>query len=203
MDLSQRIQQMRKQKGLSQEELAERLGVSRQAVSKWESAQSTPEVEKIVAMSEFFAVTTDYLLKGTQGPAPDEQQAKHTRPFAGLILFLSSAALMAMGLILAIGSWYEAQTAACVWSGLMLQVCGGLVYGIGALLSKVQGPFWVQFVNVCLAAFLLFSALITLLAEGIPAPYPFGLRSLAVFAVLYTGFVITVYRMMKKRTAAA
>ena len=203
MDLAQRIQQMRKQKGLSQEELAERLGVSRQAVSKWESAQSTPEIEKIVAMSEFFEVTTDYLRKGAQSPAPGTQQAERARPLTGPILFLSSAALTAMGLILAIGSWYEAQTAACVWGGLMLQVCGGLVYGIGALLGKTQGPFWIRFVHVCLAAFLLLSALTTLAVEGIPAPYPFGLRSLAVFAVLYTGFVITAYRTMKKRAAAA
>lgn len=202
MDLAQRIQHLRKEKGLSQEELAEALGVSRQAVSKWESAQSTPDVEKIVAMSRYFAVTTDYLLMGVQGHEPNAVQTKQTRPLSGQILFLCSAALMAMGLILAIGSWYEAQTATCVWGGLMLQVCGGLVYGIGVLLSKVQGQFWVQFVNVCLAAFLLFSALITLVAEGIPAPYPFGLRSLAVFAVLYTGFVAMIYRAMKKRLAA-
>ena len=154
MDLAQRIQHLRKEKGLSQEELAEALGVSRQAVSKWESAQSTPDVEKIVAMSRYFAVTTDYLLMGVQGHEPNAVQTKQTRPLSGQILFLCSAALMAMGLILAIGSWYEAQTATCVWGGLMLQVCGGLVSGIGVLLSKVPGPFWVQFVNVCLAAFL-------------------------------------------------
>ena len=175
MDLAQRIQQLRKQKGLSQEELAERLGVSRQAVSKWESAQSTPDVEKIIAMSECFAVTTDYLLKGTQGADINAAQTEQAKPLSGPILFFSSAALMAMGLILAMGSWYEAQTAACVWGGLMLQVCGGLVYGIGVLLSKAQGPFWVRFADLCLAAFLLLSALITLVAEGIPAPYPFGL----------------------------
>lgn len=109
MDLAQRIQHLRKEKGLSQEELAEALGVSRQAVSKWESTQSTPDVEKIVAMSRYFAVTTDYLLMGVQGPEPNTMQAEQTKPLSGQILFLSSAALMAMGLILAIGSWYEAR----------------------------------------------------------------------------------------------
>ena len=56
MDLAQRIQHLRKEKGLSQEELAEALGVSRQAVSKWESTQSTPDVEKIVAMSRYLSL---------------------------------------------------------------------------------------------------------------------------------------------------
>lgn len=50
--------------------------------------------------------------------------------------------------------------------------------------------------------FLLLSALVTLLIEGFPGPYPFGLRSLAIFAVLYTAFVTMLYRAMKKRLAA-
>ena len=53
----------RKRKGWSQEELAEQLGVTRQSVSKWEGAQSVPDIQKIIQMSEIFGVTTDYLLK--------------------------------------------------------------------------------------------------------------------------------------------
>ena len=48
MNLADRIQQLRKRKGISQEELADRIGVSRQAVSKWESGQTSPDLEKIV-----------------------------------------------------------------------------------------------------------------------------------------------------------
>ncbi len=54
LDLAGRLQQLRKQQGLSQEELAGQLGVSRQAVSKWESAQAQPELEKLLALSDFF-----------------------------------------------------------------------------------------------------------------------------------------------------
>ena len=54
---------LRKKKGWSQEELAEKMNVSRQAVSKWESAQSLPDLGKILALSALFDVTTDYLLK--------------------------------------------------------------------------------------------------------------------------------------------
>ncbi|MCI9193085.1 MAG: helix-turn-helix transcriptional regulator [Acutalibacter muris] len=71
MNLSDRIQELRKTKGMSQEELADRVGVTRQAVSKWESGQSVPELDKIVALSEIFDVSTDYLLKGVE-PTPSK-----------------------------------------------------------------------------------------------------------------------------------
>ena len=66
MNMADRIQYLRKSKGLSQEELADKVGVSRQAVSKWESEQSAPDLEKIIIMSELFEVTTDYILKGIE-----------------------------------------------------------------------------------------------------------------------------------------
>ena len=61
--LSEKIINLRKSRGWSQEEFAERLNVSRQSVSKWESGVSNPELDKIVAMSTLFGVSTDYLLK--------------------------------------------------------------------------------------------------------------------------------------------
>ena len=66
MTIADRIQSLRKTKGMSQEELADAVGVSRQAVSKWESEQSVPDIDKIVIMSDIFDVTTDYLLKGIE-----------------------------------------------------------------------------------------------------------------------------------------
>ncbi|MDE5936051.1 MAG: helix-turn-helix domain-containing protein [Ruminococcus sp.] len=63
MILADKIIELRKKSGMSQEELAEKLGVSRQSVSKWESTQSTPDLTRILEMSKIFGVTTDYLLK--------------------------------------------------------------------------------------------------------------------------------------------
>lgn len=63
MNISQKILLQRKKKGISQEDLANALNVSRQAVSKWESSQSVPDMDKIVALSSYFNITTDYLLK--------------------------------------------------------------------------------------------------------------------------------------------
>ena len=73
MILADKIINLRKKAGLSQEELADKLGVSRQAVSKWESAQSVPDMNRILKMSELFNVTTDYLLKDE---LEDEQTLK-------------------------------------------------------------------------------------------------------------------------------
>ena len=63
MILADKIIRLRKKNGWSQEELADKMNVSRQAVSKWESAQSIPDLEKILQLSKLFCVTTDYLLK--------------------------------------------------------------------------------------------------------------------------------------------
>lgn len=63
MILADKIIRLRKKNGWSQEELAEKMGVSRQAVSKWEAAQTTPDLEKVLALGTLFGVTTDYLLK--------------------------------------------------------------------------------------------------------------------------------------------
>lgn len=63
MILADKIIEERKKNGWSQEELASKLGVSRQAVSKWESSGSIPDLQRILQMSELFGVTTDYLLK--------------------------------------------------------------------------------------------------------------------------------------------
>ena len=77
MNLSDRIQSLRKIRGMSQEELADRVGVTRQAVSKWESEQSMPDLDKVIALSEIFEVTTDFLLKGIEpAPAKDQDDAR-------------------------------------------------------------------------------------------------------------------------------
>lgn len=74
MTIADRIQSLRKSKGMSQEELADAVGVSRQSVSKWESEQASPDLDKVVIMSELFEVTTDYLLKGIEPVKTDDHK---------------------------------------------------------------------------------------------------------------------------------
>ena len=63
MILADKIIKQRKKNGWSQEELADKMNVSRQAVSKWESAQTIPDIDKIMQLGDLFGVTIDYLLK--------------------------------------------------------------------------------------------------------------------------------------------
>ncbi|MDE5779520.1 MAG: helix-turn-helix domain-containing protein [Lachnospiraceae bacterium] len=66
MDFSEKLLTLRKGKNMTQEQLAEQLDVSRQSISKWESGQAMPELDKIIALSNVFDVTTDYLLKPSE-----------------------------------------------------------------------------------------------------------------------------------------
>lgn len=83
MEFYQKLQKLRKDKGMSQEELASQLNVSRQAVSKWENGQGFPETEKLLQLSSMFGVSLDYLLKSdppaTEGnPEPGYYASRET-----------------------------------------------------------------------------------------------------------------------------
>ena len=84
MKLPEKIQRERKKMGLSQEKLAEKIGVSRQAITKWENGLASPELEKIVSLSECFKVSTDYLLKDNRIPQrkEDSQCMKMTAAYS-------------------------------------------------------------------------------------------------------------------------
>lgn len=81
MIISEKIMSLRKQYGWSQEELADLVGVSRQSVSKWESATSMPDIQKIIKMSEVFGVSVDYLLKD-EIDLPESSNAETTEDIA-------------------------------------------------------------------------------------------------------------------------
>ncbi len=83
MTIGQRIAQLRKAKGLSQEDLAERVGVSRQAVSKWELDQATPDAEKIVSLAAALGVTTEQVLLGPDPTPGGETTAQQYQDHAG------------------------------------------------------------------------------------------------------------------------
>ena len=94
MALSEKLYTLRKKSGLSQEQLAEQLSVSRQAISKWESGQSVPESDKLIVISNYFKVSLDYLLKEesaqqmpTEAPDTDAsmQANDRTRWLLGII----------------------------------------------------------------------------------------------------------------------
>ena len=74
MTLGQRISELRKERGYAQEYVAEQLGVSRQAVSKWETDQSAPDTYNLIALSELLGVSVEYLATGKQAEAVPQTQ---------------------------------------------------------------------------------------------------------------------------------
>ena len=98
MTFGQKLQQLRRARGMSQEDLAGQLSVTRQTISKWELDQSTPDLPYLAAISEFFGVSTDYLIKAqmTEPASPVEQvdmnvllaQLKKPRPSARQVFFV-------------------------------------------------------------------------------------------------------------------
>lgn len=85
MTFGENLAILRKSKGLSQEQLAEKLRLTRQTISKWELDQSTPDLDFLLQLSDIFQVSTDYLIKGEQeerkGSSNDEPEASSNRSF--------------------------------------------------------------------------------------------------------------------------
>ena len=201
MNMADRIQYLRKAKGISQEELADKVGVSRQAVSKWESEQSTPDIEKIIIMSEFFEVTTDYILKGIE-PAKDKKEKD--REVASRILYISSVALIVIGLLCAFGGWYAQQTMEAIWGSMIIQAVGVAGYFIGQLLSKAKVPFYINWFIIMGLAFMpvsMISAHLSLLIfqDGWVSPYPIGIFHSLLFGIVFLAVGVASYILLKKR----
>jgi transcriptional regulator with XRE-family HTH domain len=97
--LSEKLYKLRKNNGLSQEQLAEQLSVSRQAISKWESGNAFPESEKLITISNFFGVSVDYLIKDdvvddVKASNTNIEADKNPKMVAGLIICIAGIVSM-------------------------------------------------------------------------------------------------------------
>lgn len=132
MLLADKIVTLRKRAGWSQEELAAQLGVSRQSVSKWEGAQSVPDMQKVVQMSRLFGVTTDYLLKEELG----EPEPAQSEPDAPLRCVTMEQAADYLSLRRAAAPKLALATLLCVLSPVALLLLAALSDRPGAALSE-------------------------------------------------------------------
>lgn len=201
MNLSDRIQYLRKARGISQEGLADQLGVSRQAVSKWESEQSMPDLDKIISMSDYFEVTTDYLLKGIEPVVQkeEEQSIKHRR-IASNICYQLSLGFVGLGIILSIILADFLKISILLTPVLIVQGVGLLVWGTGRNLSEVRPSFQVK---LALILFLLFVPLgflsNVLFPMGKIFPYPTSLAASLTFVTFYLILGVCISLFLKKQ----
>lgn len=138
MTIGEKIGALRRKRNLSQEQLAEVLGVSRQAVSKWESEQAVPELGKLPKLAALFDVSIDYLVDDTR--EVDERAQKAAKRRQGDIAFWLAfgMGLVVIGLVVAVFGWYMHQTLTPVATGLCVQVLGVVFFeGFGAAGASV------------------------------------------------------------------
>ena len=148
MIFADKLIELRKKNSMTQEELAERMNVSRQSVSKWEGAQSVPDLEKILKLSKLFGVSTDYLLKDEQ-ESPEyitaQEDAAGLRPVSleEASAFLEtkerSAGPVALGVML------------CILSPVCLLLLGGLSEA-GMMSESLVGGIGITVLLVLVAA---------------------------------------------------
>lgn len=141
MTLAEKIILLRKQKGWSQEELAEKMDISRQSVSKWESGTSIPDLDKIIKISRIFAVSTDYLLKEENETDMDAEFSKGKTYDDEMERSISmEEAATFMDLTNRVAGKMAAGCSLCVFSAIPLIVLGGMAeYGKTAMTEDMAG----------------------------------------------------------------
>lgn len=118
---------LRKQQGWSQEQLAEKLGVSRQSVSKWEGALSIPDLDKIIKMSQIFGVSTDYLLKDDINELPKNATVETETSYDDESVFVSlEDANTYMSLCERLSTFFAIGVALCILSPVPLIFLAGI-----------------------------------------------------------------------------
>lgn len=118
MNIADKIQLLRKQNNLTQEQLADKLNVSRQALSKWELGVSMPEADRIIQISDLFSVSTDYLLKDSV----ETYENRLKRQIDSRSIAVLSTAIVLVGMIVLILVWDF------MYLGFILQVLGVAVF---------------------------------------------------------------------------
>jgi len=204
MNLADRILELRKQKGISQEALADKLGVSRQAISKWESEQSVPELDKILLMSDFFEVTTDYLLKGIEPATKENETGKRI----GNALSLLAPFMAWVGFITSCAFWLEFQNAFAIMNGFIWLIGSVVIIYVAKLNhcidQKAVVRYWMFAFPVF--SFFLLSLMYNLMSSFILAPYPLILANhyvlLGTMALVWICAVAVVEILLYRRVKA-
>ena len=144
MALSEKLYTLRRKSGLSQEQLAEQLNVSRQAISKWEAGQSIPESDKLLSISNYFHVSLDYLMKEeTQDTISEKEQINtslqtgdRTRWLLGIVICIGGiVCLILWGLL----SLFNPSASNQISESSMISIDGNGIFLILCIVAIVAG----------------------------------------------------------------
>ncbi len=204
MKLSEKIVKLRKNKGWSQEEVAEKLNVSRQAISRWEGASAQPDAVNILQLSKLFGVTTDYLLNDEYESDNDLTKVKMLNNDCIHLLMISLITLEIMILIIQFMTTIILQN---VFFGVMsfipfVAVIGGFEYGYRKKASKeneTSRRFHKKFYRISAWLGLYFPVrfVVITLSSLYPRPYLTIVRECVIF-VLYLMVVTLILLLIEK-----
>ena len=156
MEFNEKLQELRKQKGLTQEELAEMLYVSRAAVSKWESGRGYPNIDSLKAISKFFSVSLDDLLSSdavlTIAEEESREREKHFRSLVfglldccvSVLLFLPFLGQKAGNAVQEVSLISLTKIEMYVKTAYLIIVFAVIVCGILLALQNVRAKFWIN-----------------------------------------------------------
>ena len=157
MEFHEKLQELRKQKGLTQEELAQSLYVSRTAVSKWESGRGYPNIDSLKAIAKFFSVTIDELLSGEEVLAIAEEDQKQKESIlrdmvfglldlsAAIIFFVPFFGQKADSHVQAVSLLLLTEIAPYLKAAYFVLAISMVAFGISTLaLQNYRGAYWVR-----------------------------------------------------------
>ena len=157
MDFSKKLQELRKQKGLTQEELAQKLYVSRTAISKWESGRGYPNIDSLKEIAKFFCVTVDQLLSSeevlTIAQEDQKQKAGHLRDLvfglldiaAAMFFFLPFFGQNADGVVQEVSLLALTGSSVYLKTAYFASVIATILMGVSTLaLQNWKAPFWLR-----------------------------------------------------------
>ena len=137
--LSEKLYQLRKKSGLSQEQLAEQLNVSRQSISKWESGSAFPESEKLIIISNYFGVSVDYLLKDEvedEVKTANNEAGKNPKMLVGLIICIAGIVSMVLWGLFSI---LRSETSNQMSESSMITIDGNGIFLILCVVAVIAG----------------------------------------------------------------
>lgn len=203
MTFEEKLQVLRKDHGWSQEQLAAEIGVSRQAISKWESGSVMPDTENVLRLSQLFGVTTDYLLyeeydsdrdSTAYHQGKDAAKAEQNRRTALYVLIGAQALALFWELV----GWIVYQSSLIVLLGMTMQITGVTGFEVGFRRHGAASPEARSYrrmfyrISVWLFAYFPLQMLVMGILRFWPRPYPGFLPEIASLALyLLTCSVIT------------
>jgi transcriptional regulator with XRE-family HTH domain len=119
MEISERLKEIRQNAGMTQEEVAEKIMVSRVTVSHWENGKSLPDIVSLISLSDLYSISLDELLKGdskmTEKVKKDAKEAKNNKRLIGITAILVIAVLLVYGVSIIVGGGFKDFCEGAIW----------------------------------------------------------------------------------------